>query len=279
MRPARVQVIDAGSVRVDGGALFGRTPRITWETWAMPDRQHRVQIGLNCLLIQTDDRSVLVDMGMGNHLPPGEMAEHGAAPSRLVRSLRDAGADVDRLGRPAVDVVVLTHLHRAHAGGALRMDRQGHVGLMLAGIPHVVQGAALADAQRRGEPGHELYEPGLVEALGPCLEPVHGEAEVAPGVTVVPTGGHCAGHQAVRVDAGGERWCFPGDLIPTAWHVDPACASAMDDAARETLEAKRRLLDQAEAEGWRLVFAHGLTIKAGYIERRHGVRTVRPVAV
>ena len=47
--------------------------------------------------------------------------------------------------------------------------------------------------------------------------------------------------------------------------------------AYDTLEAKRRVLNEALSEGWLLVFSHGIRDRAGYLEQRNGRLYLRPV--
>src|SRR4029078_11055657 len=53
--------------------------------------------------------------------------------------------------------------------------------------------------------------------------------EVAPGVTVVRTGGHTPGHSVVRLASGGQRLTFAGGAVfqvvfdQPGWHNGVAC--------------------------------------------------------
>ncbi|MGA1822794.1 MAG: MBL fold metallo-hydrolase, partial [Thermoplasmatota archaeon] len=49
---------------------------------------------------------------------------------------------------------------------------------------------------------------------GSRFQPVRGEVEVAPGVTVVPTPGHTPGHQSVVVETDDEVVIYTGDVSP-----------------------------------------------------------------
>src|SRR4030095_5689612 len=58
-----------------------------------------------------------------------------------------------------------------------------------------VQRAELAAART---PDYTI--PGLVDFMGATYEELDGEAEILPGVRVVPTPGHTDGHQSLVVD-------------------------------------------------------------------------------
>jgi N-acyl homoserine lactone hydrolase len=88
---------------------------------------------------------------------------------------------------PDVDVVVNTHLHVDHCGGNHQYP----------GVPVHVQREALA-----AEPDeHTRLE--WIHVPGVTYVEHDGEVEILPGITLVPTPGHCAGHQSVVVEGVG----------------------------------------------------------------------------
>ena len=78
-----------------------------------------------------------------------------------------------------------------------------------------------------------------------------------PGVTVVPTGGHSAGHQAVVVRAPGTApLAFLGDLAMRPWSANPRWVTAFDDFPLDSVLVKGSLFAQAAAEDWTIVLSH-----------------------
>ena len=63
---AAVNLVTDGTLSKDGGALFGRVPKMDWEQAIKPDRRNRVKMGINLLLIQTPKFNILVDTGLGS---------------------------------------------------------------------------------------------------------------------------------------------------------------------------------------------------------------------
>lgn len=117
-------------------------------------------------------------------------------------ALAAAGVSID-------DVVAVAncHLHLDHAGG----------NPALAGRPVFVQRAELTLA-RSG--GHTVE--GLVDHPGTRYEVVDGESEIAPGLRLVPTPGHTAGHQSLLIESGRGGLLLAGQTHDTAsaWTAD-----------------------------------------------------------
>jgi glyoxylase-like metal-dependent hydrolase (beta-lactamase superfamily II) len=261
---ARVHVLSDGRFALDGGAMFGVVPRVLWERNLAADERNRVTLGLNVVLVETAGRRVLVDTGMGERWSEKERALY-----RLDRSTTLLGGLAARgLGPEDIDVVVNTHLHFDHAGGNTREEG----GRLLPTFPrarYVVQMGEWEDATHPHERNHASYREGDFVPLAEArrLETVQGELEVAPGVRVVPVGGHTAYHQMVVVEGGGETLVVPTDILPTTSHLPLPWLMSYDLFPVGTLEAKRRLLAQAAERQWRIVFYHDPTTPVATIKR------------
>ncbi len=239
-------------------------PRLLWGKLVTDeiDHDHRVLQALNCLLIETPAGRVLVETGIGDRLDDKTRTMRGYEGPWIVPALESAGFEPS-----SVDTVAMSHLHFDHAGGVLRAD--GSRAFERASI--VAQRAeweiALGDNPRLVasyvQPELQLVRDWGAEGWA------EGERELLPGVTVVPTGGHSAGHQAVIIRAGaGERpLAFFGDLFMRPWAANPRWVSAFDDFPLDSVEVKHSLFSQAADEGWLIVLSH---------EREHPVgRLVR----
>jgi N-acyl homoserine lactone hydrolase len=189
-------------------------------------------------LVDHPDGRVLFDTGMG--YDPDVDAHYRPRRVTLDRALAAVGVAPDDIA-----VVVNCHLHFDHCGGNPE----------LSGRPIVVQGVELDTALGRDD----YTLPGLVDRPDLHYQRVDGEAEILPGVTVVATPGHTAGHQSlivVRPDgtvivAGqshDQASAFAADVLcDRARRADPDTAIAPPPAWVERLER----LDPR-----RVVFAH-----------------------
>ena len=190
----QVALIQAGTFRSDAGTLFGPVPWVLWGglvTDEIDDKRRLLQ-ALNCLLIETPSGRVLVETGIGDRVDAKTRDMRGYEGPWIVPALESAGFLPE-----SINVVAMSHLHFDHAGGLLRAD--GERAFPFARI--VAQRAeweVALDDNPRLVASYVQPELALVHDWG-AEGWVEGERELLPGVTVVPTGGHSSGHQAIIV--------------------------------------------------------------------------------
>ena len=249
-----VALIQAGTFRTDAGAIFGPVPRLLWDRLVTDeiDHDHRLLQALNCLLIETPSGRVLVETGIGDRLDDKARTMRGYEGPWIVPALETAGFLPE-----SINVVAMSHLHFDHAGGLLRPDGER-------AFPHasiVAQKAeweiALGDNPRLVA-SYVQPELQLVEDWGRA-DWVDGERELLPGVSVIPTGGHSAGHQAIVVRGTGDTArtvVFLGDLFMRPWGANPRWITAFDDFPLDSVAQKAALFRQAVEEDWLVVLSH-----------------------
>jgi glyoxylase-like metal-dependent hydrolase (beta-lactamase superfamily II) len=269
-------MLSDGTFKIDGGVMFGQVPKGTWQEWMPADRRNRIKLGLNCLLVRIGEQNFLVDTGTGQKHSVERRDEYGLVNSQLLATLRNHG-----LTTQDIHGVVLSSLHFEHTGGCTRVNRRGEIVPTFPQATYYVQREAMEEATSPTERHVDEFIPGdfmpLVEK--DRLELIDGERTVAPGFTVRRASGPAQGHQIAIITHGGERVAFLGDLVPTPYHLQLACISAADRQPEETLQTKREVLSEAVREGWLLVFSHGVTDRAGYLENRSGHLYLRPITL
>jgi glyoxylase-like metal-dependent hydrolase (beta-lactamase superfamily II) len=247
----RVALVQAGTFRTDAGAIFGPAPRVLWDRLVAGeiDEHHRLLQALNCLLVETPAGRVLVETGIGERIDERGRAWRGYAGDPIVPALRQAGFDPG-----TVDIVALSHLHYDHAGGLLLADGSRAFPRARVVAQRAEWEMALSD-NPRVVASYDQPELRLVRAWGE-EGAADGEVELVPGVTVVPTGGHTAGHQAILVRGTRRTVAFFGDIAMRPWSANPRWVPAFDDFPLDSVARKATIFARAAEEGWTVVLSH-----------------------
>ena len=260
-----IRLLDDGTFKLDGGAMFGIVPKPLWEKITPPDEANRIPLRTGVLLVRHQGRNILVDTGMGTKLSPKLRSIYGLGPSLLLGALAEAGLTPDD-----IDIVVFTHLHIDHAGGATRLDECGQATPAFPRAEHVIQTAEWQAAVNPNERTRGSYVPDDFVPLqdNGLVRLVDGDCDLTDGVKLVQTGGHTDGHQIVVLDSGGRKAAFLGDLIPTVSHLKLPYMMAYDLYPMDLVARKKALIETALAENWLLIWQHDPNIEMGYLRRQ-----------
>lgn len=257
-------LVDDGTFRLDGGAMFGVVPRSLWERRKPPDDHNRILMGTNSVLVERGDDLLLVDTGLGDK---GDdkfrrlfALEEGAV--RLPEAIRHAGYELED-----VTHVVGTHLHFDHCGWNTRRDGDRLVPTFPKARYWLERGevehARNPNPRDRAsyDPAHfePLFEAGVVELYDDSAEPI-------PGVRTAKAPGHNRDMVIVLFGTDDtpaqERAVFLADLVPTAAHLATPWVMGFDLFPVTTMENKQRWLPRIAEAGWLALFQHDPEIPA-----------------
>lgn len=111
--------INAGNLKLDGGAMFGVVPKSIWQRTNPADANNMIDIATRCLLIEDGNRLILVDNGMGNKQSDKFYSYyHPWGDFNLDKSLKAHG-----FHRDDITDVFVTHLHFDHCGGSIQWNK------------------------------------------------------------------------------------------------------------------------------------------------------------
>lgn len=271
----KCHILSDGVEAADGGGFFGLVPRVMWEKVIAPNELNQVPAALRVLLIESRAGLILVDTGRGDKFDEKQRSilRLGSRRERLVGDLR-------RIGYQPEDVamVILTHLHADHAGGATRWDTPDHSpGKAIATFPkakYFVQRLDLAEASFPNERTLATYQSYNWQPLldSGQLEIINGDCQIAPGVRTEVAPGHTISIQSVWVEEGSESLLFLGDASSWAIHLSRlAWVPSYDIYPMTSIETKRRLQREALEKNALLVFQHdGQVVTGRLIEGKRG---------
>lgn len=273
--PYALHTIETGRFGLDGGAMFGIIPKPLWEKRIPADERNRIPLHMRCLLLQSADRCILIDNGLGETYT--EKFATIYAVDHAFATLHDSLAAVGVAPDDVTDVI-LTHLHFDHCGGSTRRAADGTLELVFPNATHHVQRAHWdwAQAPNVREKGSFLEENLSPLAASGQLHLVDGAEALFPGITVHPVHGHTEAQQTVKISDGGENTLvFVADLLPTTAHLAPAWNMAYDVRPLTTIDEKMDFLNEAVDNGWHLFFEHDPEVAVASLRRTdRGIETV-----
>ena len=162
-------------------------------------------LAVQAFLIRHPDGAVLFDTGLGRE---SASFDHILAP--ITRRPLDEALAAIEVKISDVGAVVNCHLHYDHCGGNPSFP----------GVPIFAQ-------ERDYDAGLNFYIPERIDFPGVDLRLLNGEAQIMPGLRVVPTPGHTPGHQSLVIDDDGGPVVLAGQAAYTsAEFADPLAEPA-----------------------------------------------------
>lgn len=216
-------------------------------SWRHLDSGRMVSHPVPCFLIRTaTGQTVLVDTGNPSTL----VGKSTAAPWFDAPMTMTAGQTLERqLARLDVTVseislLVSTHFDFDHCGNHALFDQTG--------VRSVVQAAHLNDAR-----DSDGYDSALWNRPGLRYEPVDGDTEIEPGLTLIETSGHAPGHQSLFVETTGGPVVLAVDAMADKSVLGTGPWPSFYFSDREAgLRSRDRLRELATSSGATLIFGH-----------------------
>ncbi len=276
IEPFEIHSIVTGTLRLDGGAMFGVVPKVLWEKTTEPDAQNRIPLATRTLLAvdRTRRRVVLVDTGCGTKWAPEE-----AARFEVSYDAQAIPVALQRLGLSVEDVtdVIATHLHFDHNGGLTRWfdDPGGPTELIFPAARHWLHRSHWKHAQAPTYRDRASFFPQDFAALSEAgvIQWVEGDAPPPPfeGVEWFLSHGHTP-YQLLPIFGGGaRRLMFIGDMVPTVAHLRLTWGMGYDLYPLQTIQEKEHIYRRCFDAEMSLAFAHDPRISGvaidGTVER------------
>ena len=222
----------------------------------------------NILLVDTADKRVLIDTGMGQSDP--------ADPGHLLDRLREENITLE-----SIDTMVITHYHQDHIGGLL--DQAGNPTFPKARLVVPAQEHAywmsediLADLD--ASDADRLRQ--TFAAYAERLILMDDTADIELGIHYVPAVGHSPGHRAVQIESGDARLLHIVDTIHMPIQLNALDAAPFDWQQPDIAIATRRaLLARAESENPLLMAYHFPFPGLGCVQRRGDLLVWEPYAI
>jgi glyoxylase-like metal-dependent hydrolase (beta-lactamase superfamily II) len=258
-----IHAIESGRFALDGGAMFGVVPKTLWEKTNPSDDKNRIDLALRNLLIIGEGKRILVDTGMGTKWQHKfiDIYKLDHTKYNLINSLKQFN-----LEPKDITDVILTHLHFDHAGGATIFEDEK----LKSSFPNAMYYVQRKNWEWANNPSEKDRASYLKENFIPLFENdqlklIDGEFEFSKGITNIISDGHTTALQLTKISDGNTTLVYCADLIPTASHIPIPWVMSYDLRPLETMEEKKKILEQAEKENWIIFFEHDPFREASFV--------------
>jgi glyoxylase-like metal-dependent hydrolase (beta-lactamase superfamily II) len=272
----RITALSDGTLRLDGGSMWGVVPRALWKRMTPPAADNTIPLALRPFLAERGDVKAVIEVGIGDRWEEKWRSLYGIDRSDTLVSTLAA------LGLATTDVthVIASHCHFDHVGAQV-VERDGELVPLFENARHFAPRIEVQVAKNPDHVRRASYRPDDVvpiETAG-LLETYEGDAELVPGIRAHDASGHSDGVSVITIDEDEEETAiFWADVVPTTHHIQPPYIMAFDIDVPRSFESRSRWLARAAEEGWLGLFYHDLEHAFGRVSREGRRYAFEPVA-
>jgi len=218
-----------------------------------PSRDDLQQRPVGSLLVEvqpfcivTDQDILLLDTGLGFCNPDGTLQIH--------QNLLDNG-----INPMDVTKVLLSHLHKDHAGGISREDKilRQHF-FSFPSATYYVNKQELEFALMKGKPSYTPEEFSILHGADKVIF-TEGNGSIDGYIHYEATGAHCPHHQVFRIESGNEILFFGADVAPQLNQLKSRFIAKYDMDGKLAMELRQQWWQQAQEEHWTFLFYHDIS--------------------
>jgi len=250
----QLYILNSGFFALDGGAMFGIIPKPFWEKTNPSDASNRIKLATRNLLLVNGKRKILIDTGMGEKWDEKTIFIYDIRQDNFTIK-----SELKKLNLTETDItdVILTHLHFDHTGGSTKYENDK----LVPTFPNAKYYVQKKNYDWAVNPSIRDSGSYLKENFSPLsrwgiLEFVEGESFFDDEIQFLLMNGHTFSQQLVKISDSSNTFLFCCDLIPTTSHVPLPYVMGYDLQPLVTVEEKKKILNRAVEENWKLIFEH-----------------------
>ncbi len=194
-------------------------------------------------VITTTEDVLLLDTGLGFTNKDGILQIH--------QNLMDAGINPSEVTK-----VLMTHLHKDHAGGVSIEDKtSGKRKMSFPNAKYYFQKKELEFAFEKGFPSYITEE---LECLKDStqIRLLNGNGVIDGYIKHEVTGAHSPYHQVYWIVDGGETLFFGGDDAPQLHQMKSRFIAKYDYDGKKCMELRQQWWERGQKEKWKFLFYH-----------------------
>ena len=252
--------IETGNFKLDGGAMFGVVPKTIWNKTNPADANNLIDIAARCLLIEDENRLILIDTGMGDKQSEKFFGYYSLWGSHSMdKSLAKYG-----FNRDDITDVFMTHLHFDHCGGSVQWNKDK------TGYEPAFKNAKFWSNENHWEwatkPNPREKASFLSENILPMQESGQLNFIKRPegdfldksdlGFGIFFADGHTEKQMIPHIQYNGKTIVFCADLLATAGHIPVPYVMGYDTRPLLTMPEKTKFLNAAADNNYYLFLEH-----------------------
>ena len=193
-------------------------------------------------VVITDKDVLLLDTGLG-FMQNGEMQLH-------------TNLKANNIDPAGITKVLLSHLHKDHAGGVSYKDKLGYYHLSFPNAIYYVQQSEMDFAMNTGFPSFMTEEISILEKNSQVVFLDEPDGKIDGYIHYTITGAHSPHHQVFWIEADNETIFFGADDAPQIQQMKHRFVAKYDFDGKKAMELRRQWWEDGTKEGWVFLFYH-----------------------
>ncbi|MCP8617160.1 YtnP family quorum-quenching lactonase [Salirhabdus salicampi] len=236
---AKLTWLNGGVTHLDGGAMFGVVPKPLWSKKYPHNEKNQIELRTDPILCQLDGKNFIIETGIGqNKLTEKQIRNFGVQEQSNIESDLKALSLIP----DDIDGVFMTHLHYDHANGLTKWEGEE----LTSAFPNATIYTSSVEWEEMRNPNirskHTYWEQNW-KPIQNQVQTFEDELEIAPGLTMIHTGGHSNGHSILFFQDGDDKFIHMADLMPTHAHQNVLWVLAYDDYPMTSIEQKQKWMN------------------------------------
>lgn len=247
-----IQALETGTLKLDGGAMFGVVPKSIWNRLNPADENNLCTWAMRCLAVETDDGLLVIDSGMGYKQSEKFFSYYQPEGNGIIDALQKKGYDAKDVRHHW-----LTHLHFDHCGGSIM---RGNQDILEPVFPNAQYYCHIKHWDTAANPNPREKASFLSENI----QPMNADGRLVflqegmdlGNITFRISNGHTEAMTIPMIPWRGTYLCFVADLFPSMHHIPPHFNMGYDVRPLDIMNEKRNFLEEAVKNNWVMFFEH-----------------------